>query len=162
MSVIIPVKFKKQIRAQTPEKCLIREGGLSAAKGRSAGFPPMSRSGSCVGRFMWKLCKTITSRGSIKNLRDCALSYKEGRVSLLSRSCATPPPFNKSTVDKLCKSQYTAALKRSILAAIWDTWSFHSPTAPTSILAGGGVWGKGEMEKRWGRKDRKRALQRPY
>lgn len=40
MSVIIPVKFKKQIRAQTPEKCLTRESGLSAA---AEGEAPGSR-----------------------------------------------------------------------------------------------------------------------
>lgn len=30
MSVIVPVKLKKQIRAQTPEKCLTPDGALSA------------------------------------------------------------------------------------------------------------------------------------
>lgn len=36
MSVIVPVKFKKQIRAQTPEKCLTPDGGPSAEAAAAA------------------------------------------------------------------------------------------------------------------------------
>lgn len=107
---------------------------MACRQEQSAEYPRQGETAAALA-FMWKLCKTITFLGSIKNLRDSALSYKEACVSPLSRSCTIRyDSINQQWTNHANPS--TQPVKRTILTAIWDTWGFHLPMAETSIWRG--------------------------